>query len=873
MVGTVAAMLLIWAARDPYGMARSLPSSWVLGGTVLLLLAVVAGRWLQGTASDTALGRPMYAGLFMVALATLMYEILLTRIFSVTMFYHFAFVAISIAMFGMTLGAMLVYLFPQVFTPEHAPRQLVWSALCFAVTIFFSFLTHLAVPFSTEADMLWTLVGMYALVITYIAISVPFVCSGIVTTLALTKFPRHVSTLYAADLAGAALGCILVIYTLRMTDGPTAVVVVALLASSGAVLFALPSRMGKLRVLAALCGMVFLTLAVVNTAMLETRSPFLRLVWVRGQQEARPLYEAWNSFSRIKIYGDPVGRGFPFSWGLSPTYPPDRMVRQLFMQIDSEAGAALSKYYGDVRDIEHLKYDVTNIVHYIRDDANVLVVGTGGGRDIISALAFDQQSVTGVEINRDIIDSVNEDFGHFTGYLNKDPRVTFVNDEARSWIARQDRAFDILQISLIDTWAATTAGAFVFTENSLYTTEAWEIFLNRLTPRGILTVSRWYFEDGPGEVYRLTTLASQALLRQGITNPREHIMIVRVRGRKGPDDPAGVGTILVSKEPFSAHDVDTIEAVSEQMQFEIVLSPRHARDANFDRIASGQDLAAFVAAFPLNIAPPTDDNPFFFHMLRLRDIFNPSLQYQGVTSYNMNAVAILGFLLAIVIGLTLVFIIVPLLLRGDRTSLQGSFPLLLYFVGIGLGFMLVEISQMQRLTVFLGHPTYGLSVVLFTVLLSSGLGSFLTRRIHNPEQENTVVMLLSALLGVIIIFGTMTPALTRFFQESSTPVRILVSVGILFPLGLFMGMAFPLGMKLAARRSAALTPWLWGINGSTSVCASVLAVAISLSAGISTSFWVGFACYGVAVAAFVWARQDRRVSVVSPANIRVMGDK
>jgi hypothetical protein len=872
VVSIFAAALVVWATRDPYGLAMTLPASWLLGGTALLLLMVLGGRWLRTRLTDAVIGRPMYAGLFMVALATLMYEILLTRIFSVTMFYHFAFVAISIAMFGMTLGAVLVYLLPQVFTPERARQQLVWSSLLFAITIFFSFLTHLAVPFSTDTEVMWSLVGIYALLLTYVAISVPFVCSGIAITLALTKFPRHVSTLYASDLAGAALGCILVIYTLNITDGPTAVVVVALLASIGAGFFALQDGMRQLRVLTGMCGLVFLTLVVSNMALLETQSPFLRLVWVRGEKEQRPLYEAWNSFSRIKIYGDPDERGSPFAWGLSSTYSPDRRVRQLFMQIDSEAGAVLEKYHGDVGDIEHLKYDVTNIAHYVRTDADVLVVGTGGGRDILSALAFDQQSVTGVEINRNIIDSVNREFGHFTGYLNEDPRVTFVNDEARSWIARQDREFDILQISLIDTWAATTAGAFVFTENALYTVEAWEIFLDHLTPHGVLTVSRWYFADGPGEVYRLTALASTALMRQGIANPRDHIVIVRVKGNKGAGDPDGVGTILVSQEPFSKHDLDTIETVAQRMQFEIVLSPRIALNENFVRIASGQDLAAFTASFPINIAPPTDNNPFFFHMLRLGDVFSPSLQYQGVTSYNMNAVAILGILLAIVIGLTLVFIIVPLVLRGDRTSLRGSFPLLLYFAGIGFGFMLVEISQMQRLTVFLGHPTYGLSVVLFTVLLSSGLGSFLTRRVHDPEQENVVMVLLSALLGMLVIFGTVTPALTHFFQESSTLLRILVAVGILFPLGLFMGMAFPLGMKLAAARSEALTPWLWGINGSTSVCASVLAVAIALMAGISASFWMGVICYSIAVVAFSWARRSTRMPILSPSRIHVTDD-
>ena len=225
-------------------------------------------------------------------------------------------------------------------------------------------------------------------------------------------------------------------------------------------------------------------------------------------------------------------------------------------------------------------------------------------------------------------------------------------------------------------------------------------------------------------------------------------------------------------------------------------------------------------------------------------------------SFNTRAVYVLGVLLISVIGLTLLCIIVPLILTTTKASLRGAFPLFVFFAAIGFGFMLVEISQMQRLIVFLGHPIYGLSTVLFALLLSSGLGSYLTQGIKNTGSARPTIALL-ILLGVLLAFGSLTPFAIHQFQGSTTTTRILVAVSLLFPLGLFMGMPFPLGMKLASSRSASLTPWLWGINGATSVCASVVAVVIALNSGISASFWTGFACYAAAFVAFVWISRRR----------------
>jgi hypothetical protein len=283
-------------------------------------------------------------------------------------------------------------------------------------------------------------------------------------------------------------------------------------------------------------------------------------------------------------------------------------------------------------------------------------------------------------------------------------------------------------------------------------------------------------------------------------------------------------------------------------------SPRAATDQTYTRLTQVDGLDDFLATYPVNIAAPTDDSPFFFNMLRLRDIMRPELFDFGQSmSHNMRAVATLGVLLATVCVLTSVCILLPLWMTRSRVRLTGAGSLLMFFVSIGLGFMLIETSLMQRLIIALGHPTYGLSVVLFALLLSSGLGSYLTAGVESASALRAGRQRLVLLVVVLAVLGAMTPIVARWSEPLTTPVRIVAAVLLLFPAGLFMGMAFPLGMKLATPRARELTPWLWGLNGAASVLASVLAVCIALTWSISTAFWTGVACYVVALLSFIRA--------------------
>jgi hypothetical protein len=347
-----------------------------------------------------------------------------------------------------------------------------------------------------------------------------------------------------------------------------------------------------------------------------------------------------------------------------------------------------------------------------------------------------------------------------------------------------------------------------------------------------------------------------------VADPRSHILLATTQIGAGG---YGVGTILVSREPFTADDIARLRKLTADLQFNLMLAPDAATDPNLAALVDPATAAALMAASPLDLSPPTDDRPFFFHMLRWYSVLDRNLWAQGgPTSFNFQAVFILGALLAVTLGLTLLCIIGPLLLTTKRAERRGAASLFAFFAAIGVGFMLVEISQMQRLNVFRGHPTYGLAAALFSLLLSSGIGSLTTswgrERVPAPLR-------LALLLVALLAFGLVTPAAVRAFTPYSTPLRITVAVLMLAPLGFFMGMAFPLGMELASRRAPTLTPWLWGINGATSVCASVVALIIALTWGISASFWAGLACYTVALLAYGRAAARERSSVVKPAAV------
>jgi hypothetical protein len=450
-----------------------------------------------------------------------------------------------------------------------------------------------------------------------------------------------------------------------------------------------------------------------------------------------------------------------------------------------------------------------------------------------------------VEINPNIIKVVNERFGDYTGHLDRDARVTLVTDEARSYLARAAKErCDILQLTFIDTWAATAAGAYVLTENTLYTIEGWQVFLGRLEDNGLLAVARGV---GP-ELARLVALGREALRASGVAQPERHMMLVTNQKARPPRSFGRMGLLLLRKTPFPADEVAQIRALAAQMQFEVEVEPDGAKSPFLRALATGHGIEKNKPPESLNYSAPSDDRPFFFNLQR----FSTETMLQGFS----HPVGLLMNLLAGVVVLSLICIVLPLALSGIALArADGAF--LCFFAAIGAGFMLIEISMLQRLIVFLGHPAYSLSVILFVLLLASGFGSWISARVPDDRVARRGEWVLIVLAAVLAAVGAATGPLIALFEAAETPLRIAVSSALLASMGIFMGMAFPLGMRLAMASRAPLGPWLWGVNGAMSVLASVLAVVLAMTYGISASFWTGVASYLVALGAFALAARQR----------------
>jgi SAM-dependent methyltransferase len=780
-----------------------------------------------------------YFAIFVLAFATLSYQILITRFFSVMLYYHFAFAAISLAMLGLTRGAMAVYNEPVRYAPERVGVEFARHASWFAITGVGAMIAFLCVPLVIPGPYVTV-----ALAIATVAFVRPFTESGVCITLLLTRLPYRGGWLYAADLAGAALGCLGIIFVLFVVDPVSATLWIgAFAAGAGWVVVRDSGDIRSLR----LSGAVALSMvaaAAVHTGLEASGKSHLGVFWAKGSEQVGTLFERWNTYSRVRVTA--LGESTPLGWGIARA--PATKIDQNHLDIDADAATVITRYNGDISKLSYLKDDVINAAYLVQPPADVAVVGVGGGRDILSGLFFGAKHIRGIEINPAIFEVLTDKFADFSGHLDRQPGVSLVNAEARSYINHSPDRYDLVQISLIDTWAATAAGGLTLTENRLYTVDAWGDFYRALKPGGLLSVSRWYDPDEHrGEFYRLVAIAASALQRKGVSAAElpHHVVALNV---------GNIVTVISRPDAFTDAQWQAARTRLLTQGFKILLGPDVAFDAVTSTLMSGNADAAFFASLPENIAPSTDDNPFFFYMARFGSLLaTPS------SALTNNSPAITMTLLLIMVALCACgyYIVVPFVRLARRMPLSVLAPPVAYFCAIGMGFMLIEISQMQRLMVFLGHPVYGLGVVLFTILLFGGIGSVTVGA--RPPRPGAVIARVVALLATLVVAGLLTPLLATWARSEATDMRILLSVLLLAPPAFCMGMMFPLGLSIW-RRHSELLPFFWSANGITSMFASVLGMALSIEFGIATTYALGVCFYLVCAPMMVVSRGKNRRS-------------
>lgn len=789
-----------------------------------------------------------YTGVFLISAMVMALQVMQSRIFSVVAWYHLSFVVISIAMFGLTLGALKIYRGDEKYYRENFTLVARRHSIAFAFFIIIGLLAQLYIPIVSE-KVTRTLMN---LPVVAVLISAAYYHAGVVITTCLTRSPYPIGKVYGIDLLGAGLGCLFVLGVMEMIDTPTGVIFLSSLAFLAALCFAAPSvesdrfRLGtttfRLRNFSLICSALFFGIASVNLALPH---PLIYTIFYKNATITYNMlsYEAWNSISRVVITKEREN-STPFLWGRSPVFPPEYKATYQELVIDGDASTPITKFDGDFSKLGYLPYDVTNIAYSLPGLKTAAIIGVGGGRDLLSAKYFGVEKVWAMDVNPIQIHVLTQ-HPFYRDYANlyKLPGVSIFNQEARSWFRQNEQKVDVIQMSLIDTWASTGAGAFALSENGLYTVEAWQIFINDLSDKGVFTVSRWA-KDTESEFTRTLSVAMNVLFNLGVKDVRQHIAVIHSRL---------ISTLLVSKSPFTKEQIEAIRKTATDKKFNIVMLPdQPLPGGTLGAVAQAQsvkELYDIAAKQVLDVSPSTDMRPFFFSQARIgnpikiiKKVVNSSpgndlvVNGQAKAMLNLYIIVLFSFFMAISI------IIIPLLktLDDKRSAfIKGS---TLYFFLIGLGFMLIEISFLQALGVFLGHPIYGLSIVLFSLILSAGIGSLISDKVPLSTFGRQIIWaVLTSGYGVAV--ALCMPYFFNMYAESQLLERIVVSVLMILPAGVLMGFGFPTGLMIAERFDRRSTAWLWGINGAAGIFGSTIGIALNIAIGIDKTLIIGSLCY------------------------------
>jgi len=773
-------------------------------------------------------------------------QVALTRVFSFTLWYHFAYVVISLALLGYGASGALLSAFPGILRGQ-LPRTLFLCALGSAIAIPASLAVYAHTPFYPlqllRSPVQWAYLGAY-----YAATGIPFFLAGMCIAGAITAASDRVTRVYCADLVGAGLGAGLVVPLIWRLETPGVVILAAGLMAGAAVCWAWWWRpqaailpVAVIAVLGAGGGRFWRSLEFRPTAgkmmaiMLAPRVNRSATGDAQGQQSGSlcrrlPQYTRWGAVFRVDVL-QPLSeatraRSGYYTLGASTLL---HAPVPFWLSIPHDGDANATIYGGrDPRRLELFDDHAIALPYVLLGrGARVLVLGAGGGTEIVCGVRHAAKAITAVDLDPLTARLCTKDFDRFGGALNERPGVAYVVGEGRSFTRRSRQTYDLIQINGTDTLTAMSVGASVLNENFLYTVEGCSDYLEHLDKDGLLHLAHWKSFSAtdrikfPTEITRVGSLA-QALRRRGVSRPRDHIAVISARG---------LLTYLARPRPFSRQEVDLLERYCAKHGFVPFHLPYRAieNELSWFLRASPQERAEYIHRSAIRRDAPTDDRPFIWPYFKWRYVFHPEHRYGrvGITSGQLVMLPLLGVAL---LG-ALLFILGPLALYRRRGVYSPAAPALaLYFGALGFGFMFIEISFIQKFVLFLGYPTYSLTVVLSALLVSSGIGSLASRRLISRAERSLVWALAGLLaLGALYLFGG-TAVFTAFLGYALW-VRVLVAVTMIAPLGFVMGMFFPTGIRVVNQVAPDFIPWAWGINACTSVVAAILAVMLAMSVG------------------------------------------
>jgi hypothetical protein len=769
--------------------------------------------------------KTLLGGLALASFAALLLELALTRLFSVVLFYHFAFLAISIALLGLGAGGVFAYLLkPRLASTD---TRTLAARLCMTNAVVVVVVLEIVLHVPVALQVSWANFGR--LTALYLAAAVPFFLTGLLFAVVFARETLRIPRLYGADLCGGALACLAVVPLLNWVGGPNVILVAAASMAAAATIWA---ESHSLRRNAALLVLALMALIGANYS-----GRLIDVVYAKGmfRDPAWVEFARWNALSRVEV---------------------DRQGQAKAIVIDADAStyimnADITKWHSTEweRDLMSAPPALANV---LRPHGEFAIIGPGGGVDVLRAIANGSPNVTGIEINPIIATTIMRGrYADYAQHLYDRPDVHIHVTDGRSFLRSTPQHFDVVQMTLVDTWASTAAGAFALSENNLYTVEAFGEYFDHLKPDGMIAITRWEFRH-PREALRVVAVAMEALHRMGVANPARNFIVAS----QGSLDEDGIPVIVLAKKvPFTpAEETAVITHFDHYSQLDPLYLPSQPGQNPFSDLIASNDPYAFARNYAYNVSPVTDNAPFFFFTLKPAQILGEKGLRDGI-DWKVN-LGVLVLLLVLVISLVavLIFLVLPLALRS-RNARQSPLPLL-YFVAMGLGYILVEIAFIQRFVLFLGHPTYALTVVIFLLMLSSGAGSLFSR-IWLPRTDlcwiPVALVIVTLLADIFFLPGRLAALVGMDFRY-----RLLVSGVLLIPLGFVMGMPFPTGLRALAALPAPEFPtgqgasdnsveWAWAMNAAASVLGSVLAMVIAIQFGLTVTLTCGAVAYLLAM--------------------------
>ncbi len=780
---------------------------------------------------------------FLLSAAMLGTQIGWSRIFSFMIWYHFAFLVISMAMLGFTVGGLLLNLRPALLA--RAPGGVLFaSALTFAVATAVTLLVVCNLPFTGGV---LDSPGAFALfVVLIVLVTAGFLAAGFFVAFVVATRTAEVSRFYGANMLGSGAGCALSVVLLESELPVTTVLAFSLLGWLAALALAPgTARRGRAYALMAL------TLVPLAAALASSRDPMAAPFFLRSTKPfpaltpERIYARMSNSLATIDLFDAQELTGL---WGLSDErffaeHPGATLPERMGFCID---GWALTFGYhtaGEITELPVFDYLPSSVAYQTMHPKRALVIGSGGGLDVICALRSGAEAVTAVEINAITQDLSVGELAEYNQHILHRPGVEPVVAEGRSFVtAAGDRKWDVIQLSGVDTLAASQAGAFTLAESYLYTREAFSSYLDHLSPGGVLTLTRWMF-DPPRHSLRVITIADAALRARGIRDPRNHIMLIADARKR-------FGVFMISSTPFSKDDSKRVLDLSRARGFLPLALPHYRIEQErnvYEELLATRDRDGFVARYPFDISATTDDRPFFFEHSK----FSNAWTHRDYILDRFNGHLILLLTTLVVALLGAVFILVPARygLARDAARAPGSRGALVYFACLGIAYALVEMVLVQKLTLYLGNPVYALAVVLCAMLTFSGVGSFAST--HVARRGGRAVGVAASGVAIVLVayrFG-LGPMLDLTLALP-LGVRIALALALLAPPALLMGVPFPAGVAVLGEARRDLVVRGWVLNGYFAVLGACAAMIVSISFGFGAVLLVGAALYALAARAF-----------------------